>query len=983
MNTSTSGWTTCRARCLLLLLVSFVFCVSVYAQSDEVSGTVKDNNGEPLVGVTVLVKGTKSGATTDLNGHYSLMTKNPQSTLVFTYIGYQSQEVPINGKHVIDAVLKDGTTDLNDVVVIGYGKTTKKEVTGSVVNLKRADFNQGSFTNAAGLLQGKVAGLTITNPGGGDPNASYEILLRGTNTLSAGQGPLIIIDGVVGADIRNINFQEVESIDVLKDGSAAAIYGTRGTNGVIIITTKRATAGATRVEYDGQLSAQTVARRAVPLTADQFRYVVTNFMPARVGNIYGASTDWFDEITRSFPISQKHSLAFSGGSDKFSHRTVLNFEQNQGLQLKNNSNKFLFKSNIHQNSLGGWLTFDYNANFSKRVYNPANYSAFEQAFYHNPTEPVYDATNVESGGYQRISEMGYFNPVAMINEQNAENTADDYGVNGRATLNVLKIQGLKWDNFLAYNQQNYESRVYQTQYYPSAIGQGGVASISNERSADIQYESIVNYSKNIDKHAFQSVVGYAYQKGFNQSYSLSNYGFDSDDWLTNNIGAGTALGKGMASMGSYKESNTYIAFFGRVMYNYDEKYLTSVSLRRDGSSRFGSSNKWGWFPALSLGWRINREEFMQDVDWVDELKLRAGYGETGNQDFANYKSLMLMKTNGMFYYNGEWINAYAPASNANPDLAWEKKAEWNAGLDFTLLNKRLSGTLDYYLRNTTNLLYTYSVPTPPYVYDELFTNVGQIRNTGVELTINAIPVQLKDFRWNTTLTFSHNSNKLIKFTNSEFTNGVYKVGWLNSPIAAYSQRLIEGQSLGSFYGPVWLGTDKDGKDIYKNAIGGNVAESSWEKIGCAYPDLMAGLTNTFNYKNWDLNVSLRASIGGKVFNTYAAQYDNLTNLGLKNILSSWLDHTNYTGGVKYSSKYLEDATYLKMDNITLGYNLKFNSTVIQKARFYFSAQNVFCLTGYSGVDPEVSLSGLAPGIESTSYYPRTTMGTIGLSLTFN
>jgi len=971
-------------KCFLIVLLTITALLAsagVAAQSQVVSGVVSDRSGELLIGVTVQLKGTKSGAITDVNGQYTVTIKGPESVLVYSYIGFEPKEIPVGSNTRIDVQLEESTTGLNDVVVIGYGKTTKKEVTGSVVNLKRDDFNQGSFTNAMGLLQGKVAGLTISNPDGGDPNASYEILLRGANTLSAGQGPLIIIDGVVAADVRNINFQEVETIDVLKDGSAAAIYGTRGTNGVIIITTKRASSGNTQIEYDGQFSVQAVTRRAVPLTADEFRYVINTYAPARVGNIYEASTDWFDEITRSNPFSYKHSLAFSGGTDNFSHRTVLNIEQNQGLQLKNDANKYLFKSNIHQKALNGWLTLDYNAYFSKRVYHPANYSAFEQAFYHNPTEPVYDASNEESGGYQRITEMAYYNPVAMIYERDVENNVDDYGVNGRATLNVLKIEGLKWDHFVSYTQQHYESRDYMTQYYPSVIGQGGVASISNEYATDIQYETTLNYTKSINKHAIQSVLGYAYEKEMAQSSSMSNYGFDTDDWLTNNISAGSALQEGMASMDSYKESNTYIGFFGRVIYNYDEKYLSSLSLRRDGSSRFGADNKWGWFPAVSLGWRMNRESFMQDIYWVNELKIRTGYGVTGNQDFSNYQSLMLMKTSGMFYYNGEWINTYAPASNANPDLAWEKKSEWNAGVDFSLLNNRLSGTLDYYYRNTTNLLYTYTVPTPPYVYDELFTNVGKIRNTGVELTVNGVLIKQPLFGWNSTLTFAHNSNKLIKFTNEEFSNGVYKVGWLNSPVAAYSQRLIEGESLGTFYGPVWLGTDEDGNDIYKNSIGGSVAESSWEKIGCAYPVLTVGWTNSFNYKNWDLNFSLRSSIGGKVFNTYAAQYENLTNLGLKNILSSWLDDASYTGGVVYSSKYLEDASYVKLDNITLGYNLKFTSAFIQKARFYLSAQNVFCLTGYSGVDPEVSLSGLAPGIESTSYYPRTAIGTIGVSIT--
>ena len=505
------------------------------------------------------------------------------------------------------------------------------------------------------------------NADGGDPNASYEILLRGTNTLSAGQGPLIIIDGIMGADIRNINFQDVESIDVLKDGSAAAIYGTRGTNGVIIITTKRARQGTTQVEYNGQVSVQNVTRRAMPLTASEFENSINKYKPASSGSLYGSDTDWFKEITRT-PVSHKHNIAFSGGSETFSHRTILSVEQNQGIQKKNDSDKYLIKSNISQKVLKGWLDFDYNLYASKRKYSPANYSAFEQSFFHNPTEPVYDTTNETSGGYFRVAEMGYYNPVAMINERTSENEADDFGISVRASLNILPVKGLKWDNFVSYNQQAYESRDYRTRYYPSAIGQNGVASIANEKTTDIQYESTLSYSNTFGKHSLQAVLGYTYQRGVGSYSSMSNYGFDIDDWGTNNIGAGTALKDGLASQYSYKKSNTYIAFFGRIMYNYNEKYLFSVSLRRDGSSRFGDDNKWGWFPAVSGGWRIDRENFMKNVKWVNDLKLRVGFGMTGNQDFSNYKSLMMMKVSGKFYYNGEWINTYAPASNYNPDL---------------------------------------------------------------------------------------------------------------------------------------------------------------------------------------------------------------------------------------------------------------------------------------------------------------------------
>lgn len=970
------------AKFIVTALLSMFSLLSVRAQDVTIKGHVSAaDDGGPLAGAALIAVGG-GYSITDNEGNFS-MTVSPDEAVTVSYLGYDDYTFTPGNTATFNIVLeRSAATMLDETVVIGYGKTTKKEVTGSVTSLKSTDFDLGSFTDATAMLQGKVAGLTITNPDGGDPNGSYEILLRGTNTLMAGQGPLIIIDGVVDADIRNINFQEVESIDVLKDGSAAAIYGTRGTNGVIIITTKRAKAGQMTVEYDGQVSVQTVARRAVPMTAGQFEYTVENFAPASSGSLYGSDTDWFREITRT-PISHKHNLAVSGGSENFSHRTILNIEQNQGLQRKNDSDKYLIKTNIHQNAIKGWLTMDYNLSYVKRQYSSANYDAFRQAFLHNPTEPVYDPENKESGGYYRVIGMDYYNPVAMVDERNDENDSDNLTASVRATLNILPVEGLKWDNFFSYNNERYEGRTYRTQYYPSIIGQNGNAYISNSHSSDLQWESTMQYANTFGKHSVQAVLGYTWQQINYRDSSMENYGFDNDIFQTDNIGTGSALAQGMASMSSFRESSRYIAFFGRVMYNYDEKYLASVSLRRDGSTKFGKDNKWGWFPAVSLGWRLNRENWLKDAEWLDELKLRAGYGVTGNQDFSNYKSLLLMEPDGYFYYNGEWVNAYAPSSNANPDLGWEKKTEYNAGLDFAFFDNRLGGSIDYYYRLTTDLLYDYSVPVPPYDYETLFTNVGSISNSGIEITLYGTPVKGEKFEWNTTLTFAKNTNKLISFTNEEFQNGEYKIGWINTPVGVYCQRLIEGESLGSFYGPEWAGVDPDtGNDELEGSIAGTVPEDDWVNLGSAYPDFTLGWSNSLRWGNFGLSATFRAQIGGKVFNNYRAEFENITGIGLKNIMASWLDDTTFTGPVTYSSKYLEDASFLKLDNVSLSYNIRFRNAYLKNIRVYLSAQNVFCLTGYKGVDPEVSLSGLNPGIESTTYYPRTRTFTLGATFTF-
>ena len=970
-------------RKFILVLVACAAALAANAQTKTVTGKVSGSDGEILTGAT-LVTASGSYALTDIDGSFSIGAKDGEAVVV-SYLGYDDYTFNAAGQQNLAVVLPlSANTVLDEAVAIGYGKTTKKEVTGSVVSLKADDFDKGSFTSPAGMLQGKVAGLTVTNPDGGDPNASFEIMLRGTNTLVAGQGPLIIIDGVAGADMRTINFQEVESIDVLKDGSAAAIYGTRGTNGVIIITTKRAKSGTTSVEYDGQVSVQTVAARATPLNAQQYTDVINEFRPTASGSLYGADTDWFEAITRT-PVSHKHSLAIAGGSEKFSHRTVLNIEQNQGLQKGNDSEKYLLKTNLHQEAVQGWLTLDYNLAYTKRKYTPANYSAFRQAFLRNPTEPIYDETNTDAGGYFTIDAMDYYNPVAMLNEKEAYNDVDNFQGSIRATLNILPIKGLKWDNFISYGNERYESREYLTKYYPSALGQKGVAYISNSYSSDVQYESTLQYSNTFGKHSVQGILGYTFQETNSRSASMENYGFDFDQFKTDNIGAGAALQEGLASMSSYRSMSRYIAFFGRVMYNYDEKYLASVSLRRDGSSKFGAANKWGWFPAVSLGWRINKESWFEDAANLSDLKLRAGFGVTGNQDFSSYKSLLLMDPFSYYYYDGKWVTSYAPASNPNPNLAWERKNEFNVGVDFAFFGNRFGGTLDYYYRLTTNLLYNYTVPVPPYDYSKMFTNVGSICNQGIELTLFGVPVQKENFEWNTTLTLANNTNKLISFTNEEFTAGEYKVGYMSTPIGAYSQRLIEGQSLGTFYAPIWTGVNKKGEDTLEGAsqLTGKVKEEDWKKVGSAYPILTFGWSNSFKIWKFGVSATFRGQAGGKIFNTYRALYENTSNLGQTNILASWLNDTSFKGKeVKYSTKYIEDASFLKLDNISVSYDLKLKNEYLKKVRLYLTAQNIFCLTGYSGVDPEVSLSGIAPGIEGTSYYPRTRTFTFGATLTF-
>lgn len=972
-------------RQLLLFVALFTLILQpAFAQEKgmiTVQGKVSDfTTGESLPGVNVSIKDTQIGTVTDINGNYLLATKS-SAVLIYSFVGYASQEVQLSGEEKIDVRLKPTVESLEEIVVIGYGLTTRKEVTGSITSVKTDDFNKGSYNNPMGLLQGKVAGLSITKPNGADPMSGYQILLRGTNTLTSGQGPLIIVDGVAGLDLKNVSFEEVESVDVLKDGAAAAIYGTRGSNGVIIITTKRAKTGLSKVEYSGYLSSQVAPRMVKNLTADQFSDAIMKYAPEKAGSLYGANTDWFKEITRSTPFSHRHNLAVSGGNENFSHRTVFFADQSQGLLKDNEANNYLLRTNIQQKAFDGKLSLDYNLSYGMRDYQPANYDLFYQAFIRNPTSPIFDPSNAYTGGYTLISGMDYYNPVAMLNERTRNGKTDDLGANVRATLQLT--DALSWVNMVSIEKSDWEELYYRTKYYPSRLGTGGEAEISNGRSSDIQYESMVNYRYERNEHLFQVLGGYTFEEVQSNNSYMINTGFDTDIYGPHNIGSGSGLGIGTASMGSFKEKSRLISFFGRATYNLSDRYLAALSLRREGSSRFGDNNKWGWFPSASFGWRINKENFMKDVTWVDDLKLRVGYGITGNQDIGNYRSLILMGRAGKFYYNGQWINTYQPASNPNPNLKWENKHEINAGVDFAMLKNRLGGTVDLYYRKSTDLLYTYEVSVPPYLYKELFTNVGTISNRGIELSLKGVPMRTEDFNWTSILTFSYNKNLLDKFTNEEFTNDSYDLGWIGGAIGVNSQKLREGQSLGTFYGPVWIGVDELGKDLFKNANPvGQVNPEDWEVIGNAFPDFTLGWSNMFTYNDWDLSLSLRASIGGEVLNTYRLYYENWGGIGLNNVVLSQYENPEFTGNARYSSKYVEDASFLKLDNISIGYNMPMTSKYISKLRMFFTAQDVLTFTGYKGLDPEVNLGGLTPGIEYLSYYPRTTLLTFGLQVSF-
>jgi TonB-linked SusC/RagA family outer membrane protein len=969
-------------KLLQVLAGCAIMCCAVgaYAQNN-ITGTVKDKaTGQGMPGVSVTVKGTQTGTMTDAEGRYTL-TVSEGSIVVFSFIGYENAEATITSSNTrVDIELNESIKALDEVVILGYGTTTKKEVTGAVTSIKAKDFNPGAFNDPMGLIQGKVAGLSITKPNGADPMAGYQILLRGINTLSAGQGPLIIVDGVIGADLKNVNFQDVETFDVLKDGSAAAIYGTRGTNGVIIITTKSAKSGEPKIEYSAQVSVQVAPRTVKNLSASEFETAINRYAPDKADEVlFGSSTDWFKEVTNQAPVSYQQNLALSGGTDKLSHRTSIMHSIDQGLLKYNDAKRLMFKTNVQQKAFNDRLHIDLSITNNIRTNRPANYEVFRQAFIQNPTQPVYDDTDPLRGGYSYQQALEYSNPVAMLKERTRDGKSDDLVIALRTSL--LITDGLKLENLVSTFRSDWEENSYKTRFYPNTPT--GEAEISNGKSINNLLETSLNYQTSFGDHNVQVVGGYSFQEYEDNASYIGNGGFDTDVFLYNNIAAGSYFQSGLGDIDSYKNGSRIISLFGRALYNYKEKYLASVSLRRDGSTKFGANNKWGLFPAVSLGWRLDQEGFIENVSWINNLKLRVGYGVTGNQDFSPYQSEILFAKIGSFYYNGQWTSTYGPDQNANPDLRWEKKHELNIGTDFSVLNNRLNGSLEYYVRKTVDLLWEFQVNVPPYLVNRLFTNVGTISNRGVELTLNALLVKKNDFSWSSTLTAAHNKNFLDKISNSEFTQDSYEMAFIGGTIGVYSQLIKEGEELGTFYGPIFLGLDEDGNEIFKNANPvGAVDKDDWEKIGTANPIATIGWSNSLTYKNWNLNVAFRAGIGGKVLNTYRLYYETWYGLGLKNVAHSQIGFADTDKPVAYSSRYVEDASFLKLDNLSLGYNFTMDSRYISRLSVMASAQNVFWLTKYKGIDPEVNQGGLEPGVDALSYYPRTTTITLGVNATF-
>lgn len=979
---------------LFLLLTLLSFSLTALAQQ-KVTGKVKDSSGEPVIGASVVVKGNNTmGTITDFDGNFMLDVP-AKSVLVISYIGYVTQEVPTAGKNSLEIVLKEDTKTLDEVVVIGYGTQRKGDVTSSVASVKADNFVKGAVKDVGQLIQGKVAGLAITNPNG-DPTGSTQIRLRGTNTIGgANTAPLVLIDGIPG-ELGTVAPEDVESVDVLKDGSAAAIYGTRGTNGVILITTKQAKGvDINQVEYNGYVSTSLIAKKLDMLNADELRTLYPD-------QDHGADTDWIDEISRT-PVSHVHNLSLMGGNSKTNYIANLNYASRQGIMKKSDFESFQGRIEVTHRMFDDKLKLKFGL-FGKKNQMESTTSGgsfrgwvYGQATRRNPTDPV---RNEDGTWNENVSKFEYENPLALLYEAEGNVKKTQLRYNGNIVYNPIK--DLTLSAVFSYIRDNMNRGYGETLNHISALRDGlaGWSSVGAYTKMEKLMELTAQYNKEIGAHKFSVLGGYSYNETDFEELWIDNYGFQDDyfgGW--HNIGIGSALKDGKANIGSKKTPTNLIGFFGRATYSFKNRYLLMGALRYEGASQlWGTDNAWGLFPSISVGWRITEEAFIKNQKIFDDLKLRVGYGVTGSQPKDPFLGVAMLKYGSYAFVNGNWVQTIVPASNPNPDLKWEEKKETNIGLDFVSWGGRLSGSIDYYNRDVDGLIYEYGVPTPPNLYNKTMANGGTMRNRGVEVLVTVVPVQNKDFEWSTTGTFSLNSNKLISLSGSIFKSDYdyFNTGTVEySGQVADSHRVQVGESIGNFYGFKVVDVDSEGRWIYEDRNGELVnykdfthAPEDKHVIGNGLPKWYAGWNNTLRYKNFDLNVTMRGAFGFQIINGGRMNYENVKNSRFENRLKSVNDlvfgkHTlSPEVEPEFNSYYVEDGDYWKIDNITLGYSFGQVGKYIKSLRIYGSVLNALTITGYKGIDPEVSTDGLTPGYDTRDRYPSVRSFTFGVNVKF-
>ena len=960
----------------------------LFAQT--VTGTVTDENGEGIPGVNLVVKGTSTGTITDFDGNYSIEAAEG-AVLVVSYVGYSSQEVTVGSQSNISIQLVLDVASLDEIVVTGYGNQRRKEVTSAVTTVKESDFNKGLNTSPMGLLQGKVAGLTVSKPGG-DPNDGYVLRLRGISTIGANASPLIVIDGVAGGSMDSVDPNDIASIDVIKDGAAAAIYGTRGSSGVILITTKRGSRGVSKVEYNVSGSVDQIARKINVMTAAEYLKV-----PGAVN--LGGTTDWMDLVTDA-GYTHVHNLAISGGNDKTMYRVSLNYRNQDGIGIKTGQNRINANLSLTQKALNDKAEFSVNIANTNMHRNFGFKQVFRYATTANPTMPVYDKGNAY-GGYTERTIFDFFNPLSIAEQTINEGDDNVFSgtIKGDFDLGSI-VTGLK--GYLTYTKQ--VTDIERGTYYKKTArfrgsDRNGLAVTDNQQYTMDIFEGTLDYATSFGTTNLGLLAGYRHQEWFNEGYHAEGGNFLTDVFTYHNLAAAQDFANGLGSVYSWANSNKLIAAFGRVNLNMDDKIFINADLNYEGSSKFGANNKWGFFYGIGAGASLDD---LFDLGGFDNLKLRVSLGQTGNEPGASYLSLQRFGPAGSFYYNGAYVSSYAPQSNANPDLAWEKTQHINVGLDFATQNSKLFGAVEWFSRTTKDQLLNVTVPVPPNLVSTTLLNIGETNNSGIEVTANYQLVDNSSFNWVTGINFGTASSKLNKLTLGDLGTDILYIAAMGSPgqSAVTLVRVKEGETLGQLWGVERESIDGSGTPQYKDLDGdGSFCNCDDDRrvIGNGLPDFSLGWTNTMTFGNLDISMFWNGEFGHDLLSTYRGFYENTepTTVGNWNIVKTkYYDATVAKAAV--DNTHVEKGSYFELNNITLGYNIP-TSGAVSNFRIYLSAQRPIVITGYEGVDPVAryqdqfdgsqgggmgGVDPLAIGIERRNTYYRARTFTLGVNLAF-
>jgi len=973
----------------LLLFSTNFYAITSHASpmtnySNEVqavlNGSITDESGNPLAGATVHVKGTSNSTASDQNGSFKLNNVKKNDVISIKMIGFTTQEVRYNGESNLKIQLISVAQSLEEAVVVGYGTIDKKELTSAVSTIKQKDMIAGAVSPLLSI-QGKVPGLSIISTNGTDPNAGISLQLRGVNSVNASQGPLVVIDGVPGGDINSVAKEDIESINVLRDASAAAIYGTRASGGVILITTKRPQIGKAQVNFTSEYFLETVRKKPEVLSADKF-------IEYGLGNDLGHKTDWYDEVTNNNPFNHRQVVNISGGSENANVYTTFTKRDATGMAITSKREEIGGRINSSFKFFDGFAELNTNVSYNEAKAFGSNNDIFNMAMVLNPTETPYDVNDV-SGFNVLVGGYDYWNPVAEVKLRSDLKQFKYLLANSTLKLNLT--EHLTTSATIGVKNNSEHGSYYRSAQHRLSRQDGvdGNASQYYNKYNDRVFEWTFNYNNRWDNHTVNAVAGYSYQDFNGQGFSANNSDFPVDGIKENDMGTGSYLVEGRAGMGSWRNPWVKLAaFFGRVNYSYLDRYILTATARYEGSSKFAPKNRWGFFPGLSAGWRVSQEPFLRDVTLINDLKLRAGYGETGNEGFDAKVASRMYSADTWFLQDGNWFRTYGVMHNQNPDIKWEVKKEYNLGLDFSILENKLNGRIDFYKRKIDDLIYDISVSQPPAIHDKTTMNVGSMQNTGYEFELNFKAVSNENFTYSTGIIASHNKSTLNTLWGSQTFTDRKDFPAPGSPGSAV--RLFPGEEIGRFYlwkfagftdDGYWQLYDKDGNTFDVRERSKTVGDKAF--VGNAIPKLQLSWNNQFTYKNWDASIYMRSWIGHDVFNMINMYY-SLPNVKGQNVLAEAYDkHKNIKGEKELSDYWLEKGTFLKVDALNIGYS--FNANLIKpikSLRIYATARDLFVFTNYTGLDPEVNINGLEPGFEERNVYPKTRTFMMGLQVNF-